>query len=578
MYGPLGFALRPAVRQRHRSVRQEPDARSGSPPARSPRVLCMAGVAATYWAARRLWGVREGLVAAALLAFAFLPVAYSRVAVTDVGALAGRGARARLRVRAYEDGRIAPLRCSPARRPAWRCRSSTPPAWRCCRSALAALARLRDDPLRAARRPGPRDRPRRARLRGAQPVPVRLARRLVERPARPGRGGGGPAEAGPGVGRRLLLPRQPHLGPRLGRGARGAGRRRARAAPRPGARADARGGAGGAVRLPQPPVALLRALAAPRLPGAGDARRGGARCRGRGRVPAAPRRFRCAPSPLPALRARWCSRSRWPPTSAARRCSAARTPASRRATGSRRTTRPELRLADRARGARPLVPLEPGGRPTELAQPLRRSAAAGPSRAWYYVADGGRRICAQYKPGLLRARTAACARPPITRARARGDRRLPPLRLLPRHDRRRGARPRASRRATRRRAPTTSASSTSRGCARVQPVRRGRRPRAVQLRPLLQLLPHGYQRPGRRAGLPAGRLPPGIRPSPDSDPEGPRASARSRRATRAWPVRRSEAPGAAERVRYAPAALALNPAERAASLPQMSSTPPSPCA
>jgi hypothetical protein len=52
-------------------------------------VLCMAGVAATYWAARRLWGVREGLVAAALLAFAFLPVAYSRVAVTDVGALIG---------------------------------------------------------------------------------------------------------------------------------------------------------------------------------------------------------------------------------------------------------------------------------------------------------------------------------------------------------------------------------------------------------------------------------------------------------------------------------------------------------
>src|SRR5215210_2749463 len=40
-------------------------------------VLCMLGVAATYLAARRLWGVREGLVAAALLAFAFLPVAYS---------------------------------------------------------------------------------------------------------------------------------------------------------------------------------------------------------------------------------------------------------------------------------------------------------------------------------------------------------------------------------------------------------------------------------------------------------------------------------------------------------------------
>ena len=51
--------------------------------------LCMVGVAATYWAARRLWGIREGLVAAAVLAFAFLPVAYSRVALTDVGALIG---------------------------------------------------------------------------------------------------------------------------------------------------------------------------------------------------------------------------------------------------------------------------------------------------------------------------------------------------------------------------------------------------------------------------------------------------------------------------------------------------------
>jgi len=69
-------------------------------------VLCMAGVAATYWAARRLWGVREGLVAAALLAFAFLPVAYSRVAVTDVGALMGVALALGLAVLAYEDGRM----------------------------------------------------------------------------------------------------------------------------------------------------------------------------------------------------------------------------------------------------------------------------------------------------------------------------------------------------------------------------------------------------------------------------------------------------------------------------------------
>ena len=52
-------------------------------------VLCVAGAATAYWVGRRLWSEREGLVAAALLAFAFLPVAYSRVAVSDAGSLAG---------------------------------------------------------------------------------------------------------------------------------------------------------------------------------------------------------------------------------------------------------------------------------------------------------------------------------------------------------------------------------------------------------------------------------------------------------------------------------------------------------
>jgi 4-amino-4-deoxy-L-arabinose transferase-like glycosyltransferase len=69
-------------------------------------LLCMVGVAATYAAARRLWGVREGLVAAAVLAFAFLPVAYSRVAVTDVGALTGVALALLFAVRAHEDERL----------------------------------------------------------------------------------------------------------------------------------------------------------------------------------------------------------------------------------------------------------------------------------------------------------------------------------------------------------------------------------------------------------------------------------------------------------------------------------------
>jgi len=51
-------------------------------------VLCLVGVVAVYWVARQLWDRRTGLVAAAVLCFAFLPVAFSRLAVTDVGTLA----------------------------------------------------------------------------------------------------------------------------------------------------------------------------------------------------------------------------------------------------------------------------------------------------------------------------------------------------------------------------------------------------------------------------------------------------------------------------------------------------------
>lgn len=50
-------------------------------------LVCVAGVLGVYWVGRRLFGAREGLVAAAILSFAFLPVTYSRIAVTDVGTL-----------------------------------------------------------------------------------------------------------------------------------------------------------------------------------------------------------------------------------------------------------------------------------------------------------------------------------------------------------------------------------------------------------------------------------------------------------------------------------------------------------
>ena len=49
--------------------------------------LALVGIATVYSVGRRLWGAFEGVAAAAVLAFAFLPVAYSRYAVTDVGVL-----------------------------------------------------------------------------------------------------------------------------------------------------------------------------------------------------------------------------------------------------------------------------------------------------------------------------------------------------------------------------------------------------------------------------------------------------------------------------------------------------------
>jgi 4-amino-4-deoxy-L-arabinose transferase-like glycosyltransferase len=104
MYGPLGFLFDLPFGNVTEQFAKDPTeiwvaARTLA------ALLCMVGVLATYWAARRLWGVREGLVAAALLSFAFLPVAYSRVAVTDVGALAGVALALLFAVRAEEHGR-----------------------------------------------------------------------------------------------------------------------------------------------------------------------------------------------------------------------------------------------------------------------------------------------------------------------------------------------------------------------------------------------------------------------------------------------------------------------------------------
>src|SRR4051794_16279295 len=69
-------------------------------------LLATVGVAATFFVARRFWGARVGLIASAVLAFSFLSVTYSRVAVTDVGTFlpVAIGVWAILRV--LEDGRL----------------------------------------------------------------------------------------------------------------------------------------------------------------------------------------------------------------------------------------------------------------------------------------------------------------------------------------------------------------------------------------------------------------------------------------------------------------------------------------
>ncbi|MDQ4071730.1 MAG: glycosyltransferase family 39 protein, partial [Actinomycetota bacterium] len=67
-------------------------------------VLAVAGVVAVFYAGRRLWGTSVGLVAAAVLSFAFLPVAYGRVAVTDAGTLAPVTLAVYAAIRVYETG------------------------------------------------------------------------------------------------------------------------------------------------------------------------------------------------------------------------------------------------------------------------------------------------------------------------------------------------------------------------------------------------------------------------------------------------------------------------------------------
>jgi hypothetical protein len=66
--------------------------------------LSLLGVGAVYAVGRRLWGTFEGVAAAAVLAFAFLPVAYSRFALTDVGVLAPVAVATYAAVKIHDEG------------------------------------------------------------------------------------------------------------------------------------------------------------------------------------------------------------------------------------------------------------------------------------------------------------------------------------------------------------------------------------------------------------------------------------------------------------------------------------------
>jgi hypothetical protein len=69
-------------------------------------LIATAGVLATFALARRWWGARVALVAAALLTFAFLPVVYSRIAVTDVATFVPVAVAVYASLRVLEDGRL----------------------------------------------------------------------------------------------------------------------------------------------------------------------------------------------------------------------------------------------------------------------------------------------------------------------------------------------------------------------------------------------------------------------------------------------------------------------------------------
>ena len=394
LYGPLGFLFDLPYGERHRAVRQgprpdlggRPDARGGA--RHGGRRGHLRGRAAPLGRAR---GTRCGGRAA----FAFLPVAYSRVAVTDVGALAGVALALMWSVRARRGGAHARLR-------AGRRRGGAGDRVQVHGRAGAAAAGDRGAGAAAGRR----------RAAGAGLAAGGAAAALVFALLNPYLFGSfgdwwtdlrdqadvaaNDRQAGPAVGRLLLLPRQPHLGARLGRDRRGAW---------PGAvlvlrRRLVRGLV--LVALPlalfaylalqsryfgrwllpaYPALAMLAAVAVVRGGGAGcrarwqACRDGGARAGGR----------------RPAAASRTCAR---------RACSAGRTRSARLATCSTRPTRPGCGC----RSSRPCRAATSARTPRAdpvLADALPGAPPGGPSRVVLRWRPAGSACATSTSPGLF---------------------------------------------------------------------------------------------------------------------------------------------------------------------------------
>ena len=248
-----------------------------------------------------------------------------------------------------------------------------------------------------------------------------------------------------------------------------------------------------AVRLPERAVPLLRSLAAAGLPGAGDAGGGGARA-DVGWSAAGADRGRLAPLRGLAAGARWCRAA----------CSSSRVAADVRSAqvlgrdDTRQQARdwleahypPELRVS-----IEPAVPgryfrSNPEGEPAELADALRAAAPAGPSPAGPTRPPAAGASAPSTSPGLV-ARpdggVRASAYHAVLGPGVIDDYRLYGYCLVMTVD---VVRDRALETGDPRRARLLRRlDRESRVVRDLQPLRQGRRPRAVQLRPLLQLLP-----------------------------------------------------------------------------------------